>query len=393
MTEPLAAWQYGFALDRLQALAAPFRSSTKRHVYGAFGLVKERDIAQALAEHRCRWWPDEGAPLIVALVRFLGRGSYATDFRGEKIIMPASAEVIEEVGYAEEVDDAALAGFLDAVRARPALFDSSPRFVEWFREDARLSRVIMGRLRGHVEATKIAAGSEIKAVARLGAEGADMGEAGICAFVEPQDALTLAVLQREVFSPAALAEVREELRAGAEFAQHYSSYNKARSWTALALRGYDPANPGDIVKPAEMCDWTVAAAQFPRTLTHLHQLTAALGSPALDRVRFMRLAPGGGELTRHADITDRSAGTRPGAVMRLHVPIETNPECRFTAWTHEGERLEAHLPAGALCYLDQRKPHTVVNRHAAEARTHLVIDAFANEALRALLAQPAAVPA
>lgn len=42
------------------------------------------------------------------------------------------------------------------------------------------------------------------------------------------------------------------------------------------------------------------------------------------RVRFMRLAPGGGELTRHTDQVDPDAGNSLGALARLHFPLKTN---------------------------------------------------------------------
>jgi hypothetical protein len=98
----------------------------------------------------------------------------------------------------------------------------------------------------------------------------------------------------------------------------------------------------------------------------------------------MRLRAGGGELTRHADITDRQAGVRDGRIIRLHIPIVTNPQVLFSAWTARGERLDVRFPVGALCYLDQRKPHTAINPGSTD-RIHLVVDAFAHEELRALI--------
>jgi hypothetical protein len=100
----------------------------------------------------------------------------------------------------------------------------------------------------------------------------------------------------------------------------------------------------------------------------------------------MRLRAKGGELARHADITDREAGTADGMIARFHIPIVTSPAVRFSAWTERGERIDTQWPEGALCYLDQRKPHTVTNSDPELARVHLVIDAISNADIRARLA-------
>lgn len=394
---PLAAWQQGTPLARLRDLAAPFKASTKGHVYGAFGLIKERDVAEALRSGRLRAWPPEGAPLMVALVKRLAHGSQATDFRGLPIRLPAQCLVVEDFGYLPEASEEAIAASLIE-----AAGSAGTRVVEWFREDERLSRVILGDLGARLCATKIAAGSEIKAVALLG--GGD--PTSICPPVSAEDDLTLGLLLPDVLTGGRLAEIRAEVQAADIWAQHYSSYNKRQSWTAFALRGFNPKDPLDIVKPAEMsrawkkehpealtaqCDWTVAAPRLPATTAFVGELLSGLGISGVERVRLMRLAPGGGELARHADITDRQAGTRDGMIARLHLPIETSPASQFQAWTREGARLQWQMPEGALCYLDQRKPHTVVNAHRTDARVHLVIDVEASASLRDLLrkARPA----
>jgi hypothetical protein len=99
----------------------------------------------------------------------------------------------------------------------------------------------------------------------------------------------------------------------------------------------------------------------------------------------MRLRAKDGELSRHADITDREAGTANGFVSRLHVPIRTSPAVTFYGWGARGNKLERNLPQGALCYLDQRKPHAVRNTDPTVDRVHLVIDCFANERVRDLI--------
>ena len=95
----------------------------------------------------------------------------------------------------------------------------------------------------------------------------------------------------------------------------------------------------------------------------------------------MRLEPGGGELSRHADITDRDAGTAAGRISRLHFPILSPDDCRFTVWNHRGFRDSIHLREGRLWYLDQRKSHAVLNSSTG-VRVHLVVDGRSSESLR-----------
>ena len=89
-----------------------------------------------------------------------------------------------------------------------------------------------------------------------------------------------------------------------EFTNHYSNYNKGKSWSAISLRGYTP-EWSFITKPAEMSKkWkeenkngefklqdTELRKMFPEVEDILRWLP---GKP--HRIRFMNLSPGGGEL-------------------------------------------------------------------------------------------------
>lgn len=178
------------------------------------------------------------------------------------------------------------------------------------------------------------------------------------------------------------------------FTNHYSNYNKKRSWSALSLRGYT-ADPGFITKPSEMNKkWqeehkndifelqdTPLRAQLPeleKVFSFLSNITD------LHRIRFMRLAPGGGELQRHTDQVDKDTGVADGKLMRFHIPIITNPKVIFTTWDFWGDKVEVNMTVGGCWYLDTRKPHMAVN-HGDKERVHLVIDAVANKKVRDLV--------
>jgi hypothetical protein len=233
--------------------------------------------------------------------------------------------------------------------------------------------------------SKIRASSEIVGVWLRGESGA-----------EPTPAAEQAALVRLQLPELDVAPLAARLAAGPlAWADHYSSYNKGHTWSALALRGYG-GDPAFIIKPSEMSKaWK---AEHPAELTfglrdtalreqlpEAEPLIAAIPG-AKHRIRLMRLAPGGGELTRHADITDPDAGVAPGRLLRIHIPLITNPGVRFEQWLLDGSRREAHMRAGEAWYLDTRKPHTATNRGATE-RVHLVLDVESSQALLELLPQ------
>ena len=176
------------------------------------------------------------------------------------------------------------------------------------------------------------------------------------------------------------------------FTNHYSNYNKDKSWSAISLRGYT-ADGSFITKPAEMSKvWkekhkdevfelqdTTLRKKFPEA-EHLIRLLP--GSP--HRIRFMNLKPGGGELQRHTDQVDPDAGVMNNKLMRFHFPIVTNPDVIFNQWDWNANLVEVHMRVGECWYIDVRKPHRAING-GTEMRTHLVIDVEANTEVRSLI--------
>jgi hypothetical protein len=332
-----------------------------------------------LASQGCIWSNGIGGTQAIAIFHRLKRPGRLVDFAKREQAIPAGALYVEAfAALSPATAHATMLGLME--RAKPG-----DLWVEIFEEDAIVREAVASA--GLVyQGSKILAGGEVKGVYAT--------RPATAYALDAVEEATLSVLAPEFLSNSELAEISAELAQGAPFAQHYSSYNKRGTWEAFALRGYRPSDPCFIIKPAEMsrawkkehpadllavCADTTIAPLFGAVKRVADRL-----SPLLDRVRFMRLRAGGGELTRHADITDRQAGVQDGCVIRLHIPIVTNPAVRFSAWNARGVRTEAHFPVGALCYLDQRKPHTAING-GADDRVHLVIDAFANDYLRSLI--------
>lgn len=385
-TDP-PAWTHGFNLAELKEAAALFKRELGPHCYGAFGLPKERDIASARASAQALWTRDKcqkGAPLAaMVLFRQLDSASSHEDFAG-RAAKPRKGDIIIR----------AIAGSLEGKRRllERMLEHGRPLWVEGHVENAELCEMMADK-GFSLALVKVMASSDLKGLWLNCRPGLEWGRMPPPA--QDADIPALAILQEDFISPEGRAAILQEADEAASWADHYSGYNKRKSWSAFALRGFDPLDASFIEKPAEMskawkaanperlaaiCSDTIAAHRFPTAMG-----VAARIPGAKQRIRLMRLAPKGGELTRHADITDPEAGTGPGKLCRLHIPIITSPECRFRGWGLDGRAHEAHFPLGSLCYLDTRKPHAARNDGEAE-RIHLVIDTFASGQLRALIA-------
>ena len=177
-----------------------------------------------------------------------------------------------------------------------------------------------------------------------------------------------------------------------EFTNHYSNYNKGKSWSAISLRGYTP-EWSFITKPAEMSkkwkeenkdtEFKLQDTELRKMFPEVEELLRWLpGEP--HRIRFMNLSPGGGELQRHTDQVDPDAGVNDLKLMRFHFPIVTNKDVIFNQWDWHAELVEAHMQVGECWYLDVRKPHRAING-GTDMRTHLVVDVEANDEVRALI--------
>ncbi len=177
-----------------------------------------------------------------------------------------------------------------------------------------------------------------------------------------------------------------------EFTNHYSNYNKGKSWSAISLRGYSP-EWSFITKPEEMskkwkeenkdAEFKLQDTELRKMFPEVEDLLKLLpGKP--HRIRFMNLSPGGGELQRHTDQVDPDAGVNDYKLMRFHFPIVTNENVIFNQWDWDAKPVEVHMQVGECWYIDVRKPHQAIN-DGTDMRTHLVIDVEANNEVRALI--------
>jgi len=408
--ETTKPWQKGHPIEKLRRLSSPFRIAHKPHCYGAFELTKERDVASALEDGRyfcayrnapnpsCELRPeDETEEVSAACIarRIKGRPKFVRDFTGERRTVPEGAVYVS--AFASLDIDSGLR-LLATLREK---WPDVAFYVETFVED-EVSSAAAESLGLAPLWHLVKAGSEIKCVwfpttglHRTRGTQLNRRVPGTC--YDNLELATVAELVSDYLTQEGVQRIRSEMNAASDsFAQHYSSYNKRRSWTAFSLRGFSD-DPSFVVKPTEMSRkwkdenkdmleekprWTSCADLLPATREVALELA---GSPeSIDRLRFMRLSAKKGELSRHADITDREAGVGDGKIVRLHIPIETNEGVTVFGWDALGNMVQQKWHEGGLYYLDQRKPHRVVNEGWSD-RTHLVLDMRINTFARILI--------
>lgn len=366
-------WQKGYPLDELRAVAAVFKSWDRGFALGAFSNVKENTVADNAAAGQLvvAAVDDE---LVAAMITASDRARTIKDFAGRVVGKVEQGDHVVRRMAAHPGYDGVLVEWLRQ-RAR-----SGRVWVEAWQESAR-ARSVLALLDAEHRGTKVGAASDLVGVWAIGWTGLP---------IDPAEAAGIASLDLEFDPTEALAQI-DALEP--TWASHYAVYNKRDSWSALALRGYGGL-PDFIAKPAEMskrwkadhpaeCSWEVSDTPLAAALPAVGAL-AQLVPGAKQRVRLMRLGGNRGELSRHADITDKEAGIADGRVARVHLPLRSSPGVRFASWGLDGSRREGHMTVGRAWYLDTRKPHAAVNNGSGE-RIHLVVDTYSSGALRELL--------
>ena len=195
----------------------------------------------------------------------------------------------------------------------------------------------------------------------------------------------------------ALEPCTEDLTATAKFLDDLdftkvkTKYTKGNDWTAISLYGYGPKIT-DILKPGVLKSSVNIDEQLQ--WTNLHEATPL--NPVFkilenlpckyERVRFMKLEAGK-VIGKHSDKIDKELGFDDGQIIRIHVPIRTNDDVVFSLFESPRAKVahEYRLKTGHYYYTDVTKPHAVRNMSDVD-RIHLVVDCYANDSLRTLIA-------
>ncbi len=201
---------------------------------------------------------------------------------------------------------------------------------------------------------------------------------------QPLETLTIPRLHRKYDVEGVLSDMK------LDFETHPSKSNKNNTWSALSVYGYskDPKNihdPDSAPAAWKNCEFTkLQKTPLWKKIPLVEEVLESLGNPEHKRIRIMQLLPGEGELTRHTDLISKEFGTSLGKLVRLHVPIITNPDVKFTVWDYHGDEVITHMKLGNLYYLDTRKPHSAKNG-GDTTRIHLVLDIVVNKKVQKLL--------
>jgi hypothetical protein len=178
--------------------------------------------------------------------------------------------------------------------------------------------------------------------------------------------------------------VEELISMNLKYTNHNSNYNKNKSWQALSLLGHE-ADSTYVDKHLDGFHPIVQTDLYKKLEKEVEHFLGQLPG-RFDRVRFMTLKPGGGELARHTDQTDPDWGTTDEKMVRFHMPLKTNDKVIFTSWDNNGQKHIHNMKKGECWFLDTRRPHTAING-GDDIRIHLVADVWANEDIRRLLKQ------
>lgn len=381
----MKAWQHDYPLADLRAAADLFAQHDAGIALGPFTQVNPRTVADWLHRGELELVGDQRRPCAAIVTTTRVVSGALNDFAGPLLTLPAGLRQIKRVAWLDR-------GGSDIVAERIQSCVATGGLVYLWQEHGaqrRLARTLGLRLL----AARVASSAEIigiygrepqTAVERDRFETADR-------LRPPIEHVSAARLACETLDVGPLADRLDDV---GHWKRHYSNYNVGGTWQAVALRGFG-GSVNFIEKPSEMKrSWKIAhptECAYTVSDTPLRALLADVADPIIEafpgvkqRVRLMRLEPGGGRLDRHTDIGDPESGTRDGEVMRLHVPIVTNPDARFQFWTTAGTRIDATMAVGEPWYLDTRKPHAAWNAGDGP-RVHLVVDVHASPALRALV--------
>lgn len=180
------------------------------------------------------------------------------------------------------------------------------------------------------------------------------------------------------FDPVPLVADLATLETG-EWTAHFVADNYDGDWSVLPLRApkgaHHPILRITSVPGTENWEDTEFLAACPALRRVIDSLPAQVGA-----ARLMRLGPGA-EIKEHRD-WDLSPDQ---GMVRLHIPIVTNPEVDFRV---NGERVA--MAPGELWYLRLADPHRVINA-GPTPRVHLVIDCAMSAGLGELFRHAAAM--
>lgn len=368
-------WQKGIELDILLDYEKIFEAHNS-YSDSPFSKIKKNNIAEALDKRTFVY--DENSTKKVAWIQTVAKKKTDISLYDGVVIGTKLPGDVVTIGISTNASDINTLGW------NPSIFDySKPNWVVSWADDRNLNQFLEARRFRNI-GSKITTFAEVQFIW--------FRESNLTvkprAFPVLPKYETVSVKRVASFSIASnllVQKIAEKMKdTESLFQNHYSNYNKGKSWSAFSLRGYK-ADPTFMTKPIEMNDkWkeehkdevfvmqdTTLMVDFPEVYQLLRH---TFGSPTeYHRIRLMKLKSGDGELTRHTDQVDPDQGLAVGKLARFHFPIITNPDVKFTVWDLDNKPNTVNMKPGECWVLDVRKPHAAING-GKEDRIHLVVD-------------------
>jgi hypothetical protein len=376
-------WQKGFSLAHINAIKDNFACYNK-FAFSPFAQWNGPKIADSLSKQRLV--PINGAGYIDTHVAKTSTNivMYYDVIIGKKL---RGDRIINAIGV---VDGGSTKIMIDAIKEL-ASKDTTQSTWAYIWEEDESQRNVIEKAGFKKVGIKVTTFSEIYGV--YFKDAVDATTARKHPYVDPAEQLSLVKLKTPELTKLCDKIAKKLDALDVEYANHYSKHNKGRAWSAISLRGFSQ-DPSFISKPVCMGEawnkehanesYALQDTEMRAVFPEVEEVVKLLGLGTQERIRFMRLAPGGGELTRHTDQVEPDAGVTDGTLMRIHLPIKTNPKVDFTVWDYRGQERTVNMTKGELWYLDIRKPHRAING-GNEERIHLVIDIGATNELKSLL--------
>lgn len=351
----MKSWQHGYELDYLKSLETKF-AEYNAYTLSPFAKFKKNNIAESLHKNNLILLGDAMMECVVSKA-------------SSNIVMHGNTAIAKKLPG--DVTIGKLTGNLDTIKKQIEVLNGKGFWLYvWAENDAHCK--FAEDIGFCYVGPKITTYGEIYAIYYKGEPRS---------FPEVDKAEYASIKKIGSVKQELIDSIYAKLQKLPEFTNHYSNYNKDKSWGALSLRGYTN-DPSFITKPIEMSDdWkeknkdtefklqdTPLFVEFPE----VRELLKEFGEK-IHRVRFMRLKPGGGELERHTDQVDPDSGGTIGKLARIHFPIKTNDDVVFTVWDTKGKEQKVHMSKYECWFLDTRKAHMAVNG-GSEERIHLVVD-------------------
>ena len=329
----MKAWQKGYELDTLIEWTNKFESYNK-HCHSPFMQAKKNGMATALEKGLLY---EEGHVVYemrtaktTSKVKMFGAGpEIAEVHKGEKVITKIASTFDPE-------DTTPIRTMTDTLRKI-----EEPVWAHIFEEDLVVKTAVKDAGFRKI-GTKVSTFSDIVCVYYKGGR----------KFIPVPETENINIVKTRLeFDHNVIDELVDKLLTmNLEYTNHNSNYNRKQSWKALSLLGFEEDSTYVDKKAGNEEDRPIVQTDLYKKLEPLvkHFLDKLPGR--FDRVRFMTLKPGGGELARHTDQTDPTWGTTDEKMVRFHMPLKTNEKVIFTSWNNNGNEC-VHNMAKGECWI------------------------------------------